>query len=57
MSHYTEAQKQITSESEAPKSSTFEKSVQETQTNTKPGLQSSSNGITVGNDIAPPEAV
>lgn len=57
VSQYTEAQKLINPELDASKAPTLKQSIKDNQTNTKPGLQSNSHGITVGNDISPPEAL
>lgn len=56
-SQYTEAQKLVNPESDASKAPSMKQSLKDEQPNSKPGLQSSSNGITVGSDISPPEAL
>lgn len=57
VSQYTEAQKLMNPELDASKAPTLKQSVKDSQPNTKPGLQSNRHGITVGNDISPPEAL
>jgi cytoskeleton protein RodZ len=56
MSQQTEANRMLTNTDKAT-SSSFNQTVKENEPNAKPGLQSNSKSISVGSDIAPPEAL
>ncbi len=56
MSQQTEANRMLPNTDKAT-SSSLNQTVQENEPNAKPGLQSNSKGISVGSDIAPPEAL